>query len=39
VNMPKAIIQWVKGEQVDAAVLKPEIGRMFAKNDYLVSVD
>ncbi len=38
VNMPKAIIQWVKGEKVDAAILKPEIGRMFAKNDYLVSV-
>lgn len=39
VNMPKAIIQWVKGEKVDAAILKPEIGRKFAKNDYLVSVD
>ena len=39
VNMPKAIIQWVKGEKVDAGILKPEIGRMFAKNDYLVSVD
>lgn len=38
VNMPKAIIQWVKGEKVDAAILKPEIGRVFAKNDYLVSV-
>lgn len=38
VNMPKAIIQWVKGEKVDAAILKPEIGRMFAKNDYLMEV-
>ena len=38
VNMPKAIIQWVKGEKVDAAILKPEIGKMFAKNDYLVEV-
>lgn len=38
VNMPKAIIQWVKGEKVDAAVLKPEIGRMFAKNDYLMEI-
>ena len=38
VNMPKAIIQWVKGETVDAAILKPEIGRMFAKNDYLMEI-
>ena len=38
VNMPKAIIQWVKGEKVDAAILKPEIGRMFAKNDYLMEI-
>ena len=38
VNMPKAIIQWVKGEKVDTAILKPEIGRMFAKNDYLMEI-
>jgi len=38
VNMPKAIIQWVKGEKVDAVILKPEIGRMFAKNDYLMEI-
>ena len=38
VNMPKAIIQWVKGEQVDTAMLQPEYGRMFAKNDYLMEV-
>lgn len=38
VNMPKAIIQWVKGEKVDAGILKPEIGRMFAKNDYLMEI-
>ena len=38
VNLPKAIIQWVKGEPVDAAILKPEIGRMFAKNDYLMEI-
>ena len=38
VNMPKAIIQWVKGEKVDAAILKPEIGKMFAKNDYLMEI-
>lgn len=38
VNMPKAIIQWVKGEDVDPAILQPEYGRMFAKNDYLMKI-
>ena len=39
VNMPKAIINWVKGEPVDPAMLVPEYDRMFAKNDYLVEVN
>ena len=38
VNMPKAIIQWVKGEEVDPAILQPEYGKMFAKNDYLMEI-
>lgn len=38
VNMPKAIIQWVKGESVDPAILVPKYDKMFAKNDYLVEV-
>lgn len=38
VNMPKAIIQWVKGEKADNTLLKPEIGRMFSKNDYLMEI-
>ena len=38
VNMPKAIIQWVKGEKVDSSILQPEYGRMFAKNDYLIEI-
>ena len=38
VNMPKAIIQWVKGEEVDLAMLQPEYGRMFSKNDYLMEI-
>ena len=38
VNMPKAIIQWVKGEEIDPAMLQPEYGRMFAKNDYLMEI-
>lgn len=38
VNLPRAIIQWVNGEHVDPAILVPEIGRMFAKNDYLMEI-
>ena len=38
VNLPKAIIQWLKGEPVDPATLQPAYGRMFAKNDWLVEV-
>lgn len=38
VNMPKAIIQWIKGEVVDPAILQPEYGRMFSKNDYLMEI-
>ena len=38
VNMPKAIIQWVKGEEVDPAILQPVYGKMFAKNDYLMEI-
>lgn len=38
VNMPKAIIQWVKGVLVYPSMLVPEYDRMFAKNDYLVEV-
>lgn len=38
VNMPKAIIQWVKGETVDTSIFRSQIGRMFAKNDYLMEI-
>lgn len=38
VNMPKAILQWLKGEKVDPKILQPEYGRMFAKNDYLMEI-
>ena len=37
-NMPKAILQWLKGEFVDAKTLQPEYGKMFAKNDYLMEI-
>ena len=39
VNMPLAIIKWLKGEGVDSAILQSKYGKTFAKNDYLVSVD
>ena len=38
VNLPKAILEWLKGKTVDPSLLCPEYGRMFAKNDYLVEV-
>jgi len=36
VNMPGAIIRWLKGDYVDAQMLQPNYGRMFSKCDYLV---
>ena len=38
VNLPKAIIEWVKGNKVAASMLTPQYGKMFAKCDYLVEV-
>ena len=38
VNMPKAIIEWVKGNDVAPSTLVPAYNKMFAKNDYLVEV-
>lgn len=38
VNLPKAIIEWVKGNKVDVSILQPEYGRMFSKNDYLMEI-
>ena len=37
-NMPLAILQWLKGEKVDASMLQPKYGKMFAKNDYLMEI-
>lgn len=39
VNMPKAIIEWVKGNQADVSLFQPAYGKAFAKCDYLVSVN
>lgn len=38
VNLPKAILSWLKGESVDPSILQPAYGRIFSKNDYLVEV-
>lgn len=38
VNLPKAILQWLKGKKVDPKILQPEYGRMFSKNDYLMEI-
>lgn len=38
VNMPQAIVQWIRGEKVDPKILMPEYGKMFAKNDYLMEI-
>lgn len=38
VNLPLAIIKWLKGEAVDNQILSPVFGKLFAKNDYLVEI-
>ncbi len=38
VNLPKAIMMWLRGENVESSILQPEYDRMFAKNDYLMEV-
>ena len=39
VNMPKALIEWLEGREIDDSLLRPVYGRTFAKCDYLVNVD
>lgn len=39
VNFPKAIIEWLKGKDVEDSLLQPRYGETFAKCDYLVKVD
>ena len=38
VNMPLAILKWLRGEAVDSKIFQPSYGKMFAKNDYLMEV-
>ena len=37
-NLPKAIIEWVRGTNVNPDILQPTYGKMFAKNDYLMEI-
>lgn len=39
VNFPRALIEWLKGNETDDSILIPAYGRTFAKCDYLVEVD
>lgn len=38
VNFPRAIIEWLKGKEINNSMLKPLYGKIFAKCDYLVTV-
>lgn len=38
VNLPKAIVEWIKGNKVDISMLQSEYNRMFSKNDYLMEI-
>ena len=38
VNLPKAIIKWLRGEDVSVDTLVPRNGLMFSKNDYLMRI-
>lgn len=38
VNLPKAIIEWSKGNNIDPSILQPQYGKIFAKCDYLVEI-
>ena len=39
VNLPKAIMMWLKGEEVPTEILTPKYEKMFAKNDYLMEIE
>lgn len=37
-NLPKAIIEWTKGNSIDPSILNVEYNKMYAKNDYLTEI-
>lgn len=38
VNFPKAIIEWLKGNEIDDSSLQSRYNEAFAKCDYLVKI-
>lgn len=38
-NYPKAIIEWLKGNEIDDIILRPRFGETYAKCDYLVKLN
>ncbi len=38
VNFPGAIIEWLKGNDIDDSILQPRFGETYAKCDYLVNI-
>jgi hypothetical protein len=38
VNFPKAVVEWIKGNEVDTLRLVSWYGRMVAKSDYLMGI-
>lgn len=38
VNLPKAIIEWTKGNKINPLILQPRYGESFAKCDYLLKI-
>lgn len=38
VNLPKAIMMWLRGDKIPTNMLRSEFGKMFAKNDYLMEI-
>lgn len=39
VNFPGAIVEWLKGNEIDDSMLQPRYGETYAKCDYLVKVN
>lgn len=39
VNFPKAIIEWLRGNEIDESILQPRNGEAYAKCDYLVRIN
>jgi len=38
VNLPKAILMWLRGETVPLEMLQPDYDRLFSKNDFIMEI-